>query len=45
MNTPITGVVPPLVVPLKDGALDLPSLERHIERMLAAGIHGLFVNG
>ena len=45
MNTPITGVVPPLVVPLKDGTLDLPSLERHIERMLAAGIHGLFVNG
>lgn len=45
MNTRITGVVPPLVVPLKDGEIDIPSLERHVNRMIDAGIHGLFVNG
>ncbi|MDC4233573.1 dihydrodipicolinate synthase family protein [Actinomyces sp. B33] len=45
MNTPIRGIVPPLAVPLKDGRLDRASLERHINRMIDAGIHGLFVLG
>lgn len=39
------GVIPPLSIPLKDGQLDIPSLERHINRMIDAGIHGLFVLG
>ena len=45
MAEPFRGVVPPLAIPLKDGELDVPSLERHINRMIDAGIHGLFVLG
>ena len=45
MTTPIRGVVPPLAIPLKNGELDVPSLERHINRMIDAGIHALFVLG
>lgn len=45
MSEKISGIVPPLAIPLKDGQLDTASLERHIERMIAAGIDGLFVLG
>lgn len=45
MTTTISGVVPPLCIPLKDGELDIVSLERHINRMIEAGIHGLFLLG
>lgn len=43
--TKIRGIVPPLAVPLKNGELDLPSLEKHINRMISAGIDALFVLG
>lgn len=43
--TTIRGIVPPLAVPLKNGELDLPSLEKHINRMISAGIDALFVLG
>ncbi|WP_079132071.1 dihydrodipicolinate synthase family protein [Streptomyces nanshensis] len=43
---PVTGVVPPLVTPLTpDRTLDVPSLERLIARLIAAGVDGLFVLG
>ena len=45
MSSKIRGVVPPLAIPLKDGELDVPSLERHINRMIEAGLDGLFVSG
>lgn len=45
MSETIKGIVPPLAIPLKDGQLDIASLERHIERMITAGIDGLFVLG
>ena len=45
MSSTIRGVVPPLAIPLKDGELDVPSLERHINRMIEAGLDGLFVSG
>ncbi|MDR6939752.1 dihydrodipicolinate synthase family protein [Arcanobacterium hippocoleae] len=45
MTTPISGVVPPLVIPTKNGALDVPSLEKHLNRMIDAGIHAIFVLG
>lgn len=45
MTSPIRGVVPPLAIPHKDGQLDVASLERHINRMIDAGIHALFVLG
>lgn len=45
MTAPLRGVIPPLAIPHKDGALDTVSLDRHINRMIDAGIHGLFVLG
>ncbi|WP_295028757.1 dihydrodipicolinate synthase family protein, partial [uncultured Mobiluncus sp.] len=45
MSKKISGIVPPLTIPLKGGELDVPSLERHINRLIAAGIDGLFVLG
>ena len=45
MSSTIRGVVPPLAIPLKDGEIDVPSLERHINRMIDAGLDGLFVSG
>lgn len=45
MTAPIRGVVPPLAIPHKDGKLDTVSLKRHINRMIDAGIHALFVLG
>lgn len=42
----IRGVVPPVVTPeLPDHTLDVTSYERLIERMLDAGVHGLFLLG
>lgn len=41
-----TGVVPPIVTPLTpEGAVDVPSLERLVERLLAAGVDGIFALG
>lgn len=37
----LSGVFTALVTPLKDGALDLAALERHVDSQLAAGVHGL----
>jgi len=37
----LSGVFTALVTPMKDGEVDLPSLEKHIEAQLAAGIAGL----
>lgn len=49
MTTPaprIAGVVPPVVTPLtEEGAVDVPSLERLVERLLAAGVDGVFALG
>ena len=46
MNAPLTGIIPPLVTPLKDrDTLDAAGLERVIEHVLAGGVHGLFLLG
>lgn len=49
MTTPaqrITGVVPPVVTPLTEaGTIDVGSLERLVERLLAAGVDGIFALG
>lgn len=45
-KTAFKGVFPPVITPLtEDRELDLPSFERNIERMLAAGVDGLFFLG
>ena len=42
----IKGIVPPLITPLSDrDTLDVPGLERLIERLIAGGVSGLFILG
>ena len=46
MTAPLTGIIPPLVTPLRDrDVLDVPGLERVIEHVLAGGVRGLFLLG
>jgi 4-hydroxy-tetrahydrodipicolinate synthase len=45
-NSKFHGVIPPVVIPLKaDRSLDLEAFERNIERMIEAGVDGLFFLG
>ena len=45
-NNPLCGIIPPLVTPLKNNeTLDVESLERLIEHLIAGGVHGLFILG
>lgn len=42
----LTGIVPPVCTPLlPDGDVDVRSLERHVNFLLEAGVHGLFMLG
>lgn len=42
----LKGIIPPIVTPLIDrDTIDLKGLERLIEHMLKAGVHGIFVLG
>jgi 4-hydroxy-tetrahydrodipicolinate synthase len=42
----LRGIIPPVVTPMTaDQELDLPGLRTHIDHMLAAGVHGVFVLG
>jgi dihydrodipicolinate synthase/N-acetylneuraminate lyase len=46
MKLPLHGIVPPMVTPLRDrDELDVPGLERLIERILGGGVSGLFLLG
>ena len=46
LKLPMSGIIPPLVTPLKDNdILDVEGLERLIERLIAGGVHGLFILG
>lgn len=46
MLQPLRGIVPPVVTPLDArGALDVESLQRVIENLIAGGVHGLFMLG
>ncbi|MGP9489427.1 dihydrodipicolinate synthase family protein [Glutamicibacter sp. AOP5-A2-7] len=45
-NPKYTGVIPPVVTPRSaDGQLDIPSLQRVVEHLIAGGVSGLFVLG
>jgi dihydrodipicolinate synthase/N-acetylneuraminate lyase len=46
MKLPLTGIIPPMVTPLRGrDELDVPGLERLIERILVGGVSGLFILG
>ncbi|MGW8949509.1 dihydrodipicolinate synthase family protein [Streptomyces sp. NPDC055709] len=45
-NRELHGIIAPVVLPMGiDGAVDQRSLECHIEHLLDAGVHGLWMNG
>lgn len=45
-HTPLHGVIPPVCTPLSpEGEVDVVSLERLVEHLLGAGVHGLFPLG
>ena len=44
--TTLTGIVPPLITPLKErDTLDIAGLERLVERLITNGVSGLFILG
>jgi 4-hydroxy-tetrahydrodipicolinate synthase len=46
MKSKLSGIVPPVVTPLKDrDTLDSAGAERLLEHILAGGVHGLFILG
>jgi len=46
MKTPVRGIVPPLITPLRDrDTLDVAGLERLIEHVIGGGVSGLFLLG
>jgi dihydrodipicolinate synthase/N-acetylneuraminate lyase len=46
MTTPLTGIVPPMITPMRGrDEIDVPGLERLIEHILGGGVSGLFVLG
>ncbi|WNM35024.1 dihydrodipicolinate synthase family protein [Streptomyces sp. Li-HN-5-11] len=46
LPAPLTGVVPPVCTPLTpDREVDVPSLLRLVDHLVAGGVHGLFVLG
>jgi 4-hydroxy-tetrahydrodipicolinate synthase len=46
MKSPLTGIIPPMITPLRDrDSLDVPGLERLIEHILTGGVSGVFVLG
>lgn len=46
MKTPLTGIVPPMVTPLRArDELDVAGLEQLVERIIGGGVHGLFILG
>src|ERR1039457_7001473 len=46
MKSPLTGIVPPMITPLRDrDELDAAGLEKLLEHMLSGGVSGLFILG
>jgi 4-hydroxy-tetrahydrodipicolinate synthase len=46
MKLPLTGIIPPMITPLRGrDELDAAGLERLIEHILAGGVNGLFILG
>jgi dihydrodipicolinate synthase/N-acetylneuraminate lyase len=46
MNLPLTGIIPPMITPLRGrDELDVAGLEKLIEYILGGGVNGLFILG
>lgn len=46
MKPPLTGIIPPMVTPLRNrDEIDIAGLEKLIEHILAGGVNGLFILG
>src|SRR5262249_36697478 len=46
MKLPLTGIIPPMLTPLRGrDELDIAGLERLIEHILAGGVSGIFILG
>lgn len=46
MASTFQGIIPPLITPLfRDFSLDMDSLEKVIEHVIAGGVHGIFILG
>jgi dihydrodipicolinate synthase/N-acetylneuraminate lyase len=46
MKLPLTGIIPPMVTPLRGrDELDVAGLEKLVEHILAGGVNGLFILG
>ncbi len=46
MPSQLQGIVPPLITPLRErDTLDVPGLERLVERLITGGVSGLFILG
>jgi len=46
MKLPLTGIIPPMITPLRGrDELDVAGLERLIERIIGGGVNGLFILG
>jgi 2-dehydro-3-deoxy-D-pentonate aldolase len=46
MKLPLTGIIPPMITPLRErDELDVAGLERLIEHILSGGVNGLFILG
>lgn len=46
MNTPLKGIIPPMVTPLlENGDLDIPGLHKLLDYLMRGGIHGVFLLG
>lgn len=40
----LRGIIPPVVTPMNpDESVDLAGLRKHIDHMIAAGVHGVFM--
>src|SRR5215469_2150267 len=46
MRSPLTGIIPPMVTPLRNrDALDIAGLEKLLEHLLSSGVSGVFILG
>ncbi len=41
----LRGIIPPLITPMRDGAVDMAALARLIDHVVDGGVHGIFVAG